>query len=125
MDIPKGYYIETNGYVRNSKTRKYLHRELLNAQKGEIVDHINGDRTDNRIENLRITDYYGNSRNKRRGSNNTSGYCGVKKRSHRNLYMAYIRVHDKVLYLGDFKTVEEAAAVRKEAEIKYGFVTRN
>jgi len=54
----------------------YLHRFILNAQKGEIVDHINGDGLDNRRCNLRLTDLKGNAANKRIPPS-ASGYRGV------------------------------------------------
>lgn len=52
----------------------YLHRFILNAQKGDIVDHINGDGLDNRRCNLRLTDLKGNAANKRI----PLGVCGFR-----------------------------------------------
>lgn len=73
------------------------------------VDHINGDPTDNRIVNLRLDIHRLNPQNtsKLRDAN-TSGYTGVNK--HNNKWQAKIGVKGKQIYLGNFKTPQEAYA---------------
>lgn len=44
-----------------------------------LIDHINGDRSDNRIENLRDVTFKDNMRNRRLRADNTTGFCGVRK----------------------------------------------
>ena len=85
------------------------------------IDHINGDATDNRIENLRDVSNQENQRNKSRQSRNTSGVTGVHWHKRDKKWIARIKVDKKDLYIGMFDTFEEAVAARKEAEIKYGF----
>jgi hypothetical protein len=77
------------------------------------VDHINGNRTDNRASNLRDIEGRHNSQNMRAPmSSNTSGLLGVsfQKRSKKNPWIAYISVSKKTIYLGGFPTREAAHA---------------
>lgn len=53
--------------VKNGKLVR-MHRLVMNPSDDEIVDHKNGDTLDNRMENLRITNYSGNSRNTKKTS---------------------------------------------------------
>lgn len=87
----------------------------------EIVDHINGDRTDNRITNLRDVDPTASVRNTKRPSHNTSGHSGVSYDSRRNKWAAYITLADKKKSLGSFDAIEDAITARKAAESKHGF----
>jgi hypothetical protein len=86
--------------------------------KGE-VDHINGVRTDNRIENLRDVDKSGNQRNAKRRKDNTSGYAGVYKM--KNRYVAHIRIDGKLTIIGRFDTALEAHNFREVEKLKYGY----
>ncbi|MEO9574127.1 MAG: HNH endonuclease [Tateyamaria sp.] len=85
------------------------------------VDYANGNRADNRLMNLRPSDRSANMRNTRRRSNNTSGTTGVYLHKLTRKWRATIRVDGKNLHLGHFDRLEDAAAARKAAEIKYGF----
>lgn len=85
------------------------------------IDHINGVRVDNRIENLRSVSNKENSRNRRRQSNNTSGVCGVCWNKAANKWMVQIMVDKNQKHLGYFVDFDEAIAARKDAEAKYNF----
>lgn len=87
--------------------------------KGQI-DHINGCRHDNRIDNLREVTQEGNSKNKKLYSKNKTGIAGVYKMKE-GCYRAVIRNHGVLKHLGYFKSLEEAAKARSEAEACYNF----
>lgn len=75
----------------------------------ENIDHINGDRSDNRISNLRDVDQFINMQNQRKGSSrNKSGLLGVSPWKGR--WKAEIFVSGKKKYLGLFDTANEAHA---------------
>jgi hypothetical protein len=85
------------------------------------VDHINGDRGDNRISNLRVVDNTENARNATISKNNTSGVTGVWWDARRSRWCAEIKVDRRKICLGSFRSLPEAAAVRKQAEKDHGF----
>lgn len=95
------------------------HRYVLGLRKGEgIVDHVNGDRLDNRRDNLRITSYTGNAVN--RDSYGQSGYKGVRQVS-TNCYVARVGA----ISLGCYSEASTAAlAYDKAAREKYGGMAR-
>jgi hypothetical protein len=80
-----------------------------------FVDHINGDKDDNRFENLRVADDSQNQANAR-WRTNTSGVKGVRMLS-QGKWSAMITVNGKAKNLGAFDTVVEAARVYKHAAI--------
>ena len=93
-------------------------------EKGTQVDHINHDRSDNRLENLRVVSHAVNMRNQSLRNTNKTGITGVcvkYTRKGTKRYEANITYNFKNIYLGRYKTPEEAAAARRAAEIKYGF----
>lgn len=103
----------------------YMHREIMQAPKDKVVDHINGDTLDNRKSNLRICTVTENSRNSRKSKSNTTGYKGVHYYKARNNYSARIRVDGKDIHLGYFKTPEEAhVAYSTAANIYFGEFAR-
>ena len=117
-----GNYNSGNGeYIENHEggKRMPLHRFIMNAEKGEVIDHINHDTTDNRKVNLRKVTMMQNSINRKRRSDNTSGYTGVYQKKGSTRWYANIKVNKENISLGSFATKEEAAEARREAEVKY------
>ena len=101
------------GYLIAQIERKnYLvHRLVWFHYYGEMpkqnIDHINGIKTDNRIENLRYADYSQNGANRKVSKNNSIGLKGVGRNG--NKYQAVIQKNGKSFYLGIFNTKEEAS----------------
>jgi hypothetical protein len=83
------------------------------------VDHINGIRSDNRIENLRLATHAENLRNQKLQARNTSGCKGVAFDRSRNKWMAQIHVAGKNINLGRFDTLNEASDVVKRARLQH------
>ncbi|WAX06043.1 hypothetical protein BD26P3_00042 [Phocaeicola phage BD26P3] len=127
-DLVAGNTSRRDGYTRISfKDKPYLaHRIAMLLSFGFCddrlqVDHINHIRDDNRLSNLRFVTFADNQRNKTKRSNNTSGVTGVSYCKDRRKYVAQIVVDGANISLGRFVTLEEAAEVRKAAEIKYNY----
>jgi hypothetical protein len=109
----------------------FAHRLAVYLHTGEdpvgwAVYHINGDNSDNRWDNLAIDDPANNPRNRihmrKRGKQYGVTEIGTGKRKR---WEARIKFAGKGLYLGRYKTFEEAVAARTAAEIKYGFNLRH
>lgn len=88
--------------------------------KGEI-DHIDGDRGNNRISNLRTVDRLGNCQNLAKRRNNTSGTTGVTWMKRQKYWRASIGQKRKHIIIGMFEHKSDAIEARKAAELKYGF----
>jgi hypothetical protein len=84
-----------------------------------IIDHINGDTSDNRIENLRSTTHRINSSNQRRHRN--GGSCGVYQTSW-GRWEARYKAHGKRVYVGCFDTEAEAVRARADALRRNGLL---
>ena len=85
------------------------------------VDHINGDRADNRIKNLREATQTDNSRNTKIPANNMSGVIGVYWDKVARRWRASIAGAGKQKHLGTFENFDDAVAARAAAEVKYGY----
>jgi hypothetical protein len=98
----------------------YMHRVIANPPEGMVTDHINGDGLDNRRSNIRVATKRQNAQNTSIHRNNTCGFKGVSisRRGH-------ITAKCQGVYLGLFKTVEDAARrYDEEALIRYGEFAR-
>lgn len=84
------------------------------------VDHINGVRNDNRLANLRLVNRQTNMQNSSLGTRNKSGVIGVRQMES-GKWLAEICINRKNVVLGRYETIEEAALIRKNAEIIAGF----
>ena len=83
------------------------------------IDHRDEDKSNNDISNLRIASNSENQYNTTAYSNNTSGVHGVHLNKKSGRWIAQISLGHKQFYLGSFANIGDAAAARKEAEIKY------
>lgn len=104
------------------------HRVILAMENGEwpeIVDHINGDKADNRLGNLRSVTQSENLRNAVKWGHNTSGVTGVSLNARDGVWRAYIKVDQKMIWLGQSKDFADAVRLRQEAEKRYGFTERH
>lgn len=112
-------YLDSEGYRKIKvlgKGRK-AHRLAWLYEYGEIpkgnIDHINRNKDDNSILNLRIANESENGQNRKLSKNNTTGETGVHFRKSTGKYESYITIKRVVMFLGVFITIKEA----KEAYI--------
>lgn len=85
------------------------------------LDHINGNRQDNRPINLRESDPVSQMQNRAMPISNTSGVQGVTKHKATGRWQAFIQAKGKFIHLGLFSEISDAAKARRDAEIKFGF----
>lgn len=107
---PIGRTVYAGTYLRraNGKNVKVrLHRFLLDAQPGQLVDHRDGNGLNNTRVNIRLCEKRDNQRNQAKHCDSKCRYKGVFTSGNR--YRVQMRVLDRVLYLGSFGTQEEAA----------------
>ena len=84
------------------------------------IDHIDGDKSNNRIANLRLATSKQNKHNVGMIASNTSGVKGVTYRKNRNKWQAQISVDERCVYLGSYESFDDAVRARKAAEKVYG-----
>ncbi len=101
--------------------RMFAHRLAYLLMMGELpfdqIDHANGIKDDNRWENLRACDGCQNHSNMRKSKANSTGVKGVYIHSQTGRYTSQITVQGNRFHLGCFQTLEEAKAVREQAEL--------
>ncbi len=105
----------------NSKVQK-AHRLIFMLHHGYMpaeIDHINGDRSDNRIENLRPATRSENQCNRGAISSNTSGYPGVSWHKKSKAWVVRLMKNGKSHAIGYFKDLELAGLVSAEARSLY------
>ena len=85
------------------------------------LDHIDRDKLNNRIGNLRVVTRAENARNARRRRDNTSGVTGVSWRKRGGRWVSFINADGRRHHLGQFESIESATVARRTAERLLGF----
>ena len=113
----------TNYYaIRTSKPENkliQLHRVVIKAKEGEFVDHINGNKLDNRKINLRICTKAQNSQNRKMSKFNKSGFNGVSWCIKNKKWVAQISCENKKIHIGYYIELKDAARAYNQAAQKY------
>ena len=114
--------LKRNGYklVKHKGVFTGAHRIIFFLRHGffpEMVDHIDGNVSNNSIENLRAATRSQNGMNSRRYSSNTSGYRNVYKDKHS--FTVRLKVNGKLKSLGNYEDIELAGLVAEEARAKF------
>lgn len=105
--------ITEHGYrfLSINKKRIYAHRVIFLIHNGympKYIDHVNGNRLDNRPENLRACNSSQNSANRKKLNTNKSGFKGTHFIKSTGKWRAQITIDSKCKHLGYYKTAEEA-----------------
>ena len=157
VDGYDNYFISNHGNIKNSKTNKIMKQKtakngykriglskngnvkyflihrlvsiafLENPDEKPKVDHIDENKTNNNVKNLRWSTPKENKYNQGKNKNNKSGYKGVCFDKQLNKYKAYININDKSKHLGYYETAEEASKAyeTKAKEIHGEFYYKN
>jgi len=118
---PSDGYMTGRVFGRFFRAHRVIWLIVYGGFPNKEIDHINGDRSDNRLVNLREVNRSENARNLGKSSVNTSGVIGVNWHKNRKMWGSYITIEGKQHSLGYFDFLEEAVKARKQAEIEHGF----
>lgn len=125
MVTERSWHKSKRGYAVNDSNRNgnrkviYLHQFILGKKDGFEIDHKNGDKLDNRRENLRYLTRSHNAINSK-PRNSYSGVTGVTWFSRDQKWRAHIMINGKQIHLGYFEDKAEAVLARKNFEAKLG-----
>jgi hypothetical protein len=98
------------------RTSILMHRLIMKAKIGQIVDHVDGNGLNNRRSNLRICSHSQNMCNSRKPCTNVSGCKGVYYDEHRGKWKAQIMINQKGKHIGYYRDRDNAIKARREAE---------
>jgi len=115
--------LKPNGYCivdinkNNRRYTKHLHRLIAeafipNPENKPFIDHIDNNKLNNNINNLRWVTNQENQQNQKLSTNNTSGIKGVYLNKKTNKWIAYVTIDGKKMYLGCFENIDDAKAAR-------------
>jgi hypothetical protein len=115
---PRGPYF-AHDLPRPAKKKIYLHRFIVSAPKGFEVDHISGDKLDNRKCNLRICNRQQNAMNMKSHKDSFTGYKGVSFDKNRKKYKVEICFKGKRIFVGRYYLLDDAIEAYKTASNKF------
>ena len=116
--------LNSDGYrvVKISGITWGVHRVIWVMHYGDfedkLVEHKNRDKLDNRIENLRLSDYKENGYNRGKNKSNTTNFKGVCFHKQAKKFQASIKINYKQIHLGLYATAEEASVAYENAAQK-------
>lgn len=119
--------VAANGYLCGNIFGKQFkaHRIIWSMHNNEwpdgYIDHIDHDRSNNSISNLRVVDKIEQNKNLSLRSNNTSGEIGVSYSEKRDRWIAQLTIDGKMTALGSFELFEDAVRCRKLSATKHGY----
>ena len=114
-----GGYLQIRVCSRLYRAHRLAWLHTYGAWPTDQIDHINRNRSDNRISNLREVTSKQNNQNAGKRSDNKSGHPGVRWYKQSSKWQARIKHNQKDIYLGYFTTIEEAISARKAGEKLY------
>jgi len=121
----KAGYIDSLGYITcrlpggaEIRAHRLAWAHYYGEKPPPLIDHVNRQKTDNRISNLRSANRMINSFNSKVSKNNSSGFTGVSWHSQVGKWCARIKVGGKQKHLGLFETAEEASAAYNVAKAR-------
>ncbi len=116
------HYTKSNGIISNLRRDEReagkhghikLHRYITDAHSGKVVDHINGDQTDNTRSNLRVVEQWENMINMK-----SSDMRNIERRSNSKTFSVRMKRQGKKYYIGNYATIEEAKEARDRAALE-------
>lgn len=121
------WHLSSFGYARARATvdigigRKHIlmHRVIMGNPIGMDIDHISGNKLDNRRENLRVCTRMENLRNSKIKKTNTSGFKGVSWDKKRNMWRARITVGGEEIHIGSYAKKEVAKMEYDKMAVKF------
>ncbi len=113
------YYDYSKGYATSRIKGKLITMSKFITGWGCIPDHINRNKLDDRLSNLRPANRSTNAMNSKISTKNTSGVKGVCWHERSQKWRAYIKYKNKSIHIGLFKNKEDAIESREKAELQY------
>jgi hypothetical protein len=105
--------------TRGGKPRVcYMHRMIMLPDAGQPVDHVNGNKLDNRRRNLRVVNMSENQANSKSRAGSSSRFKGVSWHSARRQWRAYIGTDGSCVHLGMFLSESDAARAYDRAALR-------
>lgn len=116
----KGYIqVMLGGKLYRAHRLAWVYVHGKDIPPGMEIDHVNRNRSDNRLCNLRLASRFEQQANTKMREANTTGFRGVKWRARKSRWVASIRAYGKRIEIGSFLTKEEAGAAYIEARKKH------
>lgn len=121
----KIHYAVRTLYIGRLHQTARMHRVILNAPNGILVDHVDGDGLNNTRANLRLATNAQNIRNSRKSGSRGSQYKGVSLHNQTGRWQVHITINGKVTHVGIFADeIEAALAYDKAAKKHFGEFAR-